>query len=77
MNYGPYVGMPGTPWYGTPGSRGGIGNGAGGGAGGGGGGTRQPPANFSFSDIVSVKSRFSANPGVLVSGRRPERPGKT
>jgi hypothetical protein len=37
-----------------------------------------PPAPENFLPAivqhVSVKSEFSANPGVLASGRRPERP---
>ena len=63
QNYGPYANMPGSPFYtGQPeASRR--------------GGTQQPPPNMVISHNVVVKSKFSANPGVLVSGRRQDRPG--
>lgn len=67
VNYGPYTKIPGNPWFSGVSDflarRGGA-------------GTLQPAANITASNKVIVKSNFSANPGVLVSGRRPDRPGR-
>lgn len=62
MNVGPFGAMPGTPWYmqWPQANR---------------GGTQQPAPNMVVAHNVVVKSKFTANPGVLVSGRRPDRPG--
>ncbi len=62
-NFGPLRLLPGTPWFGVAG----VGRGA---------GTPVLPTNFAVSQKVIIKSNFAANPGVLASGRRPDRPGR-
>lgn len=63
MNYGPFEKLPGNPWSRiTPPFVSSV-------------GTPQQPPNFTVTQTVIVQSRNAINPGVLVSGRRPDRPG--
>lgn len=62
-NIGPLGYLPTSPWF--PGRRDAAR-----------GGSQQPAPNFSVTQKVVVKQQYSANPGVLVSGRRPDRPGR-
>ena len=62
-NYGPYALMPLSPFFlGTTERARGA-------------GFQAPPPTITAVNTVTVTSKFSANPGVLASGRRPDRPG--
>jgi hypothetical protein len=71
-NNGPFGLMPVGPFSNNTGAVGLAGT-PGGLGGSGGGGSTFVPATFTVTTTVNVRSSFSANPGVLISGRRPDR----